>query len=189
MRRGIVGTAFSIVLLVFLSASAAGSVNIGFHGGFKFATDTLYKEIYGSSNPSFGVIAGIDLFWRFQLVGEYNYIRDKGEMTISGEEITLTNQSWNIGLRAWVFTFSRSTVYIGFGAAGYSYAEDLPDRFEDFKDKKTGFYIELGDYYPLIGSRVFLDLNIKYEKVDVEPFNDKIGLGGIKTMIGLRVYF
>jgi hypothetical protein len=189
MRKNILRITFSVLLLGLLSASASASVNIGIHAGFKFATDTLYQQIYGSSNPSFGVTAGIDLFWRFQLVGEYNYFSDKGATTISKEEITFTNQSWNIGLRAWLFTFSRSSVYIGFGAVGYSYAEDLPDRFEDFDDKKTGLYFEIGDYYPLVGSRVFLDLNIKYEKVDVQPFNDKIGLGGFRAALGIRYYF
>ena len=189
MRESIRGITFSILLLGLLHTNGAASVNIGINAGIKFTTDTLYKDIYGSSNPTFGVVAGVDLFWRFQLVGEYNYFRDKGRMTISEEELTFTNQSWNIGLRAWLFTLIRSSVYIGFGATGYSYAEDLPDRFDDFDDKKAGLYFELGDYYPLIGNRVFLDLNIKYEKVDVQPFNEKVGLGGLKTVIGFRVYF
>jgi len=129
MRKSILRITFSVLLWGLLSASASASVNIGIHGGFKFATDTLYKEIYGSSNPSFGVSAGIDLFWRFQLIGEYNYLSDKGAMTISGEE-------------------------------------------------EAGTYIELNDNWRL-------DLNLRYVKAEIEPFIERIDLGGIK--IGVEI--
>jgi len=190
MKKCILGITFLIILVGTLPAAVANTnVNIGIHAGFKSVTDTLYKEIYSYANPSFGVSMGINLFWRFQLVGEYNFFSDKGAMTISKEEITFTNQSWNVGLRSWLFLFKRNKVYLGFGVVGYSYAEDLPDRFKDFNDKKNGFYIEIGDYYPLIKNRVYFDLNAKYEKVDVQPLDDKISLGGPKITFGVRFYF
>ncbi len=187
-KKGL-GPLLLLVLVMALFSHAYSAVNIGVHTGFKFATDTLYKEVYGSSSPIFGVIAGIDLFWKLQLIGEYNYQKDKGSLTISGEETIYTNSSWNIGLRAWIFTVIKNNPYVGAGVTGYSYHEDLPERFKDFKDKTLGFYLEIGNYFPIVVKKLYLDLNFKYEKVDVQPFDDKISLGGVKTTLGIRYYF
>jgi hypothetical protein len=189
MKKRIIGITFLIILMGILPSAANASVNIGMYGGFKFAGDALYIDLYGSSSPSFGLCGGINLFWRLQLVGEYNFSSDKGKMSVSEEEITFSNQSWSVGLRIWIATIMKNKPYVGGGVTEFSFEEDLPDRFDDFRDKKVGFYLELGDYYPLIGSKVYLDLNIKYVKVDVQPYDDKISLGGLKTTLGVRFYF
>ena len=189
MRKRVLGITPLILLLGVLPSRIDASVNVGFQGGLKFANDTLYKTLYGSSNPTFGVCGGITLFWRFQLVGEYNFFSDKGNMSVSGEQLTFKNQSWSVGLRVWVATILKNNPYIGGGITWFSFKEDLPDRFKDYRGKKTSFYVELGDYYPLIGNRIYLDLNVKYMNVNVQPFDDEISLGGLKTTLGVRFYF
>ena len=89
----------------------------------------------------------------------------------------------------WVATIKRNNPYLGAGVTGFSFEEDLPDRFDDFRDNKIGFYVELGDYFRLIGNLFYLDLNVKYSKVDVQPFDDEISLGGLRTTLGVRFYF
>jgi opacity protein-like surface antigen len=69
-----------------------------------------------------------------------------------------------------------------------SYKENVPERLGDVSESTTGFHAEVGSYLDVMRG-FFLDLNIRYLKATVEPFDEKINLGGLRVGLGFGYRF
>jgi len=178
-------------LLIFMSLShpafpkrfkAGGALN------YYTVTDSIYKDIYGSGNIMFGAFMSYEVLIKLELRAEANYFRQKGEMTISQEEITLTLIPIVLGARIRFVELNKLSFYIGTGIDFYAYKEELPDRLEDVSESTIGYHLEAGTYLTIF-QRVYLDMNFRYIKADAKPFDETIRLGGIRAGIGIGFQF
>jgi opacity protein-like surface antigen len=163
----------------------------GFQAGFSLnyysPNDSFYKDTYGKGNFMFGGSLSYKTKIRLEFRAEVNYFRDKGEMTVTKEEIKFTIVPIVLGLRFKIIDKNLSP-YLGAGIDFYSYKEKYPERFEDVSESTTGFHAEIGSYMN-ITPRIHLDLNVRYIKADAESFDEKIKLGGLKAGIGIGYSF
>jgi len=156
--------------------------------GYYYPSDSVFKDVYGSGNLMFAGSASLDLTKKLEIKAEYNLFRDKGEMTITEEELTFSINTVLLGIRYNIFKSKNLNPYLGAGVDFISYKEDYPERFEDVSDSCTGFHVEVGNYFS-IGRKFHLDLNLRYIKADAEPFEEELGLGGIRFGIGIEFLF
>lgn len=178
-------------LFIFMSLShpafsqrfkAGGALN------YYTVTDSIYKDIYGSGNLMFGGSLSYEVLKKLEIRAEANYFKQKGEMTISQEDITLTIMPIVLGARIRFIELNKLSFYLGAGIDFYSYKEELPDRFEDVSESTTGYHLEAGTYLNIF-QRVYLDVNFRYIKADTKLFDETIKLGGIRTGIGIGLQF
>jgi opacity protein-like surface antigen len=179
----------SIVILMILShpaysqkLKAGGSLN------YYTVTDSLYKDVYGAGNIMFGGSLSYEVLKSLELRAEASYFKQKGEMTLSQEEITLTLIPLILGARVYFFEFNPLTIYLGTGMDFYAYKEKLPDRFEEVSESTIGYHLEAGSYVN-IWRKVYLDMNFRYIKADAKPFDETINLGGFRAGIGIGFQF
>jgi len=179
-----------LVLTVGLSSAAAQIFKAEFSLSPYKPEDPLYKDIYGNGSFMFGVSLSLNLIWRIEFRAEANYFRDKGAMTVSGEEVVFTFVPVFVGARIRIISINKFTPYVGFGYAVYSsYREKLPERFGDVSaSAKKGYHLETGVYVNL-PRRFYLDVNIRKIDLKVEPFGDTRQLGGFKGGIGFGLRF
>lgn len=166
----------------------AESFKIGGSLNYYSVTESIYKDVYGKGTLMFGGALSYEPIRRLEFRAEANYFRQKGEMTISKEEIALTIIPITLGARIRFIEINRLNPYIGAGVDFYSYTEELPDRFDDVSEHTTGFHVEGGFYVDAIQS-LYLDVNIRYIKADTKPFDETVKLGGIRAGIGFGIQF
>jgi len=184
---------FMIIISLFILVSSSPSA---FAKGFKVGgslnyyavSDTIYKDTYGEGNLMFGGSLSYELIRRIELRVEANYFRDKGEMTTTKEEITLTLMPIVIGVRLRLINLSVFSPYLGAGVDYYAFKESLPERFEDVSESATGFHAEVGSYLNIIPG-FYLDLNVRYASVNAKPFDETIKLGGLRAGVGIGFGF
>lgn len=70
----------------------------------------------------------------------------------------------------------------------YSYKEIEPPRFKNFSGRKVGFHVEGGSLIKLL-PKIYVDLNIRYIKFDVNPLEELLKLGGIRAGVGFEYRF
>jgi opacity protein-like surface antigen len=165
----------------------------GFKVGLSFnhysPQDSIYKDIYGKGNLMLGGSLSYEIktIIKLELRAEANYFQDKGEMTATKEEISFTLVPIAVGLRFRVID-KKVSPYLGAGVDFCSYKEKLPERFEQVSELKVGFHVETGSYLNLT-KRFHIDLNVRYVKVDANPFDETIKLGGLRAGIGIGFSF
>jgi opacity protein-like surface antigen len=166
----------------------AESFKIGGCVNYYSVADSLFKDVYGKGNLMFGGALSYEPIRMLELRAEAHFFKQKGEMTISKEEITLTMRPIILGARIRFVEINRLSPYIGIGVDFYSYKEKIPDRFDDVSEHTTGFHVEGGFYVDAIHS-LYLDVNIRYTKADTKPFDETVKLGGIRAGIGFGIQF
>jgi opacity protein-like surface antigen len=165
-----------MLFIVSLSPSAlAESFKIGVSLNYYSVAESIYRDIYGRGNLMFGGALSYEPVRMFELRAEVNYFQQKGKMTISQEEITLTMIPIILGARISFIEINKLSPYIGAGVDFYSYKEELPDRFDDVSEHITGFHVEGGLYVNVIHS-LYIDLNVRYTKADTKPFDETVKL-------------
>ena len=180
-------TFFALLIILFIlngaSVAAPMTMNLGLAVHYYSVSDSIYKNVYGDGGLMWG--GHIDLgFWKgLELRGELNYFSDQGKLTVTDEVIRFQMMSYVFGLRYRLDKWAGIRPYLGAGIGGYSYSEELPNRFDDVKDSMPGYHAEGGMYIDL-SRRLRLDLNIRYLKADTKPFEETIALGGIRVGVG-----
>jgi opacity protein-like surface antigen len=175
-----------VCLLVFAVYSSGAAFRVGGSVGYYSVDDSIYKNTYGSGNLIYGGSLSYDLWRNFEIRGEVSYFRDKGEMTLTKEEIKLSLIPVVIGIRAKLVKIKKLSPYLGVGVDFYSFKEKA--RLGDTSGSTTGFHIEGGSYIAL-GQRFHIDLNLRYAKADAKPFDETIKLGGWRTGVGVSYSF
>jgi opacity protein-like surface antigen len=182
---------FAIVLAVLVSLSIY-SFGLGFRVGgsvnYYSVEDPVFKDTYGQGNLMYGVSFSFEAIKKFELRAEANYFREKGEMTLTEEEITFTLRPVILGLRLKLVDVGLVSVYLGGGAGYYSYIENLPDRFENVEESTIGYHTETGVYVNVV-PKFYLDFNVRYSIANAKPFDETIKLGGFRAGIGFGFSF
>jgi hypothetical protein len=169
------------LLMVALSQQEARAQNfgVGLQVRGHLPTDPLYKNLYGSGSPAFGGFFSALLKPWLELIAEANFFQDKGAMSLTQEDITLTIQQYGGGLRINFLNTKLVRAYTGLQVGSFSVKEDVPERLEDFSESSMGFILEGGAYLKLSSKFHF------YLKLDVEERN----LGGPRLGVGLKFRF
>jgi hypothetical protein len=187
--KKIMAITFSLFLMMSLSSPALGQMfKIGSHVNYYSPKDSIYKEVYGKGGPMFGVSLSRNIFWKIEIRAEVNYFQDKGGMTLTEEEVKFTLMPIVVGTRVRVIETNRLSAYIGAGFDFCLYKEDLPDRFDDVSESATGYHFEVGTYVYLFRG-FYGDIQIRYLKLDAEPFEERIKLGGLRAGVGIGYRF
>ena len=178
----------TFLLIVTLAFSAQAEMfRAGFNVDYYSVKDSLFQDIYGSGNLMFGASLSFNLVWKIELRAEANYLQSTGHMTASQEELKFTLMPFVIGARVKVLE-KKLSPYVGFGVNICSYKEDYPERFEGVSESVTGFHFEIGSYFNL-PRNFYADINIRYIKLDAEPYDEVIELGGLRAGFGIGYRF
>lgn len=182
----------SIIILAFLISLSSYSSALGFKIGgsvnYYSVEDPIFKDAYGEGNLMYGISLSFEPMKKIELRAEANHFREKGEMTLTKEEITFTLRPVILGLRLKFVDVGVVSLYLGGGAGYYFYIENLPDRFEDVSDSTLGYHAETGCYVSVV-PKFYLDLNVRYTIANAEPFDETLKLGGIRAGIGFGFSF
>ena len=188
MKKTIVTLIAMLSLLNLSPLNFAKGFGVGGSLNYYAVTDSIFKDIYGPGNIMFGCSLSYELIHKAELRAEVNYFRDRGEMSISQEEITMNIIPIVLGIRIRIKDIKSYSPYVGAGICFYSYREELPERFEDVSESTIGFHVEVGSYVD-ITHRFFLDLNVRYINAADKPFDETIKLGGFRAGIGIGYSF
>jgi opacity protein-like surface antigen len=172
--------------LIFTLYSSGGELRVGGSIGYYSVADSIYKNTYGSGNLICDGSLSYDLLRNYEIRGEVGYFKDKGEMTLTQEEIKFSMILVVIGMRVKLAKIKKISPYLGAGVDFYSYRERA--RLGDTSDSTVGFHIEGGSYIAL-GQRFRLDFNLRYVKADAQPFDETIKLGGWRAGVGVGYSF
>jgi len=182
----------SIIILAFLISLSSYTSALGFKIGgsvsYYSVEDPIFKDTYGEGNLMYGISLSFEPMKKIELRAEANHFREKGEMTLTKEEITFTLRPVILGLRLKFVDVGVVSLYLGGGAGYYFYMENLPDRFEDVSDSTLGYHAEAGCYVSVV-PKFYLDLNVRYTIANAEPFDETLKLGGIRAGIGFGFSF
>lgn len=173
-------------LLFFTLYSSAGALRVGGSIGYYSVADSIYRDTYGSGNLIYDGSLSYDLLSNFEIRGEVSYFKDRGEMTLTQEEIRFSMIPVVIGVRAKLVQIKKISPYLGAGVDFYSFKERA--RLGNTSDSTTGFHIEAGSYIAL-GRRFYMDFNLRYVKADAQPFDETIRLGGWRAGVGVGYSF
>lgn len=182
---------FAIVLaaLVSLSIPSLGlGLRVGGSVNYYSVEDPVFKDTYGQGNLMYGFSFSLEAIKKFELRAEANHFREKGEMTLTEEEITFTLRPVILGLRLKLVDVGLVSVYLGGGAGYYFYTENLPDRLEDVSDSTIGYHAETGVYVNVV-PKFYLDFNVRYTIANAKPFDETLKLGGFRAGIGFGFSF
>ncbi|MDH4220279.1 MAG: porin family protein [Candidatus Aminicenantes bacterium] len=189
MKKNIMVVIALSMLIGFLPAySSPLGLKVGGSVNYYTISDSLFKDLYGNGHFMFGGYMSFEIFEKYEIRGEANYFRDTGEMPITQEEIKFTFVPIVLGIRYRILKVSIISPYLGAGVDFISYKEDVPDRFEDVSESTTGYHVEAGSYINMTG-RFYIDLNFRYIKADVEPFDETVKLGGFRAGLGFGIAF
>jgi opacity protein-like surface antigen len=188
MRR-IIALAFPLFLFLALPNPALSDVGIGFGTHYYSIPESLYKEVYKDGNLMLTVSTILELTKKFEVRLEISHFKKKGKTVLKQEPVNLTLLPISAGIRYRILDTKEISPYIGGGVVYVVYFEDVPESFgDDVSDSAIGFHAEGGVYFHL-GKRFLLDINGRYVISNAQPFEKKIGLGGLKAGIGLEYRF
>ena len=180
----------SVLFAAFLFFFNIFAISEGFRGGgslgYYAVHDSIYRDTYGSGNLMYGVFLSFDLIRNFELRGEVGYLKDKGEMTLTKEEIEFSIIPVVLGVRIKIIEIKSFSPYLGAGVDFCSYKERV--RIGDTSNSTIGYHVEGGSYISL-GRRFTFDFNMRYVKADAKPYDETFKLGGWKTGVGVGYSF
>ncbi|MEA3420870.1 MAG: outer membrane beta-barrel protein [Acidobacteriota bacterium] len=178
----------TLLVVMFLSTLFASGEGFRLEGsmGYYSIADSIFKDTYGSGNLMYGGSLSHDLWRNFELRGEVGYFKDRGETTLTKEEIKFSIIPVVIGVRVKLIEIKKLNLYLGAGVDIYSFKESAP--IGDTSDSTTGYHVEGGSYIAL-GQRFYIDLNLRYIKADARPYDETIKLGGHRVGIGVGYSF
>ncbi len=176
----------TLTLLYLAILASAEGFRLGGSGGYYVVADSVYKDVYGSGSFMVGGFISYDLIKIFELRGEIDYFGDKGEMSLTGEEIKFSIIPIVAGMRVKPIKISIFNPYLGVGVDFFFFKEKVS--LGNTSDSTTGFHYDAGTYITL-GRRFYIDLNVRYVNADARPHDETIKLGGWRTGIGVGYSF
>src|SRR4030043_2267008 len=122
-------------LLVLTLYCSSGAVRVGGSIGYYSLADSIYRDTYGSGSLIYDASLSYDLLRNLEIRGEVGYFRDKGETTLTREEIKFSMIHAGIGLRAKLVKIKKFSPYLGAGIDFYFFKETA--RLGDTSDLPT----------------------------------------------------
>jgi len=194
----IINSILLIVVLGLCQQPVQAQLTFGFGGGAHSPEDIHYSPSYGKRAYNVFAVLGVNLFragpLSFKVTGEASFLWDKGETTFTQRELRLTLSQFGGGVR--VLLIIKPKWFIPYGEAGIIRGflkEKYPPGFGgDVSCSDNGSYYGGGIRIPLTFCgfpKWSLDINIRKTKLDVEPFEETVELGGTSLRIGLQYQF
>ena len=187
--KKIVVIALALFVYLALPNPATCDVRIGFGAHYYHIPDSHYKEVYREGNNMFAAAICAKVIKKFEGRVEVNYFQKKGRTTFKQESVTLILTPVLAGMRFRITDTRQVSPYLGAGIAYFVYKEKVPESFgDDVSDSTIGFHGEIGVYFHM-GKKFLLDINFRYIKANAKPFEEKIGLGGLRAGFELEYRF
>lgn len=147
----------------------------------------LFKEIYGNSLIFYSG-SGTVFYKRLGLRIGMDFAQNRGKMTFSQEDVKFAIRTIFLGLRFRVIDSKWYSPYVGGGIDYNRYQEDVPDRFDDYDSTDVSYHLEGGTYLN-IGRHIFVDANLCYKPLAIQPEGKKIALMKFRAGVGLGLRF
>jgi hypothetical protein len=177
-----------LIAAVCAASLSASSFSAGVFGQYRVVDNDLFNVTYGDSIIEYGLCLNYRFaeHWGARLEGAYSKI--DGNMTLKQDPITFTAMPLKVGLRYLFSPFWKETLepYLGFGVGLVFYTEELPQRFDAVSGSEPASHIELGTLVH-IGDTFFLDLNVRYNTLEIQPRDEAVNLPGLSTGLGLNM--
>lgn len=187
--RKIITIVLYLFLFLVLPNHARGDMGIGLGAYYYHITDSSYKEIYREGNLMFNSTLSVVFTKKWEGRIEISYFQKKGKSTLKDESVKLVLTPVFAGLRFRIVDTSQVSPYLGAGIDYFLYKEEVPQSFgDDVSDSTIGFHAEAGVYFHM-GKNFLLDINFRYVKADAKPFEEKVGIGGLRAGVGLEYRF
>jgi len=177
---------FLTLLFVTVLFSSGEGFRAGGSIGYYFVADPIYKDTYGSDSLIYEGFLGYDLSKHLEIRAAVGYFKDKGEMTLTREEIKFRMVPVVMGVRVKPVKLGKLSPYLGVGVDFCSFKETA--RLGDTSDSTTGFHLEGGSYV-VLGQSFHGDINLRYVKADAQPLDEVIRLGGWRAGVGVGYSF
>ena len=194
----------TIILILFIVVvglcpkPVLAQLSFEFGGGAHSPEDIHYSPSYGKSAYNVYGVLGVNLFRAgpllFKATGEASFLWDRGETTFTQRELKLTLSQFGGGAR--VLLMIKPKWFVPYGEAGVIRGflkEKYPPGFGgDVSCSDDGSYFGGGIKVPLSFCgfpKWSFDINIRKIKLDMEPFEETIELGGSSLRVGLQYHF
>ena len=182
------------LILVLMSCIVLGNAHariIGFKAEVFFnrsdIPNGLFQDLYGNKIVLYGGALSLS-YKRLELRMGMSFAENNGKMTYTKEDLKFTTRTIFAGLRFRIIDRKWLSPYIGAGINFAEYKEDNPDRFDDFTSSNTRFLFETG-LYVYLGKVLYLDANLNYSPLDIQPAEEIISLGKVRIGGGLGIKF
>lgn len=192
MKEGSVHAAVVIVMLALAVPPTEGAARfkLGLVAGYHPVDDATYQSIYGSGGLMYGVNAGVQFSKLFELRAEFDIFKDKGTMTASGEDLSLTLKPQFIAIRLTPWEAGRFRPFIGAGLGKMSIREEYPDRIPDYSGSANLSLFEAGVYCRIV-DHIHLAAELRWmnAKAMATGWEEEIDLGGLRPCLGVTYTF
>lgn len=168
-------------------------IMVGILGGFFFAQDEVFREMYGNSVPYFGP----EMTFRFPIRDPHGLdvavggrlLRASGKTSYTGEEANLRLTSLSFSMR-YSFETGRFALFLGPGMDYVRYKETYAETFpiDLVEGNEAGFHLTGGGYYHL-SPALSLKGYFKYCMAETESQNFRVNLGGMEWGVGFIYRF
>ncbi len=175
-------------LLALAGLPAEAGFKLGLSTSYFSFNDSMYKSIYGSGGIAFGASATLETSKVFEIRAELNLFKDKGAMTASGQDLTLTLRPAILSVRLRPLEFGRFRPYVGAGLGTIPVREDYPEGISDYSDSANLSMFEIGVYLRL-AARVHIAAGLRFMNANVTTISldQTIDLGGMRP--GLEISY
>lgn len=169
------------------------SIALGLDGGLFYLQSQSFKDVYGN----YALYSGVELDYFFHLnqnesIGlalSFNYITDKGKMTLTQEDVDLTLLPLSFSI-VYQRNIGKFKPYVALGTDYFKYQETLPESFP--VQKITGFLwgynFQLGTHFKL-GKFLSLKAFFKYHSAKKTENESLIDLSGLQLGLGILYIF
>lgn len=169
------------------------SIALGLDGGLFYLQSQSFKDVYGN----YALYSGVELDYFFHLnqnesIGlalSFNYITDKGKMTLTQEDVDLTLLPLSFSI-VYQRNIGKFKPYVALGTDYFKYQETLPESFP--VQKITGFLwgynFQLGTHFKL-GKFLSLKAFFKYHNAKKTENDSLIDLSGLQLGLGILYIF
>lgn len=177
-------TAFGALLLFALVASASAlDLRLGLQLGPRLFTNASIKDVYGTglclyphAQVQLGrLFAGAGYELGFKRTGTIGFYDETTTLSLSGLQ----------AFAGYAYDLKKLTPYAlaGLGLYGYEQTVDSPAE-QPVKETKLGFFAAAGARMVVLRG-ISASAEIRFVGLSVQPYEDKVGLGGIRILLGL----
>ena len=184
-------TIVGFIFLVFLaSAIYAVNFNVGLFYGQRTVNDSDIKNIYGQGyiyfpylnvNINKALIFGLGYEGGYSKKGKIGIYKETAWLRVVGPEIFI---GYQLRLKSFF-------PYLKIGCGYFAYKQTVESAYvEEYKvdDKKVTVTFS-GGFKLLVLNNFFLGAEIKYVPLKVQPYENRVDLGGIRYLVGFGFRF
>jgi len=187
IKKTIVG----FIFLVFLASTIyAVDFNVGLFFGERTVNDSDIKYIYGQGyiyfpflnvNVSKAIIFGLGYEGGYSKEGEIGIYKEPASLRVVGPEIFI---GYQLRLKSFF-------PYLKIGCGYFAYKQTVESAYvEEYKvDGKKATVTFSGGFKVFVLNYLFLGTEVKYVPLRVQPYENRVDLGGIRYLIGFGFRF